>query len=56
MTAVVNGLAYTVSPGTERIVSVPAGSMNFIVPQVSAFPEMRTLAPNERLTLTLRPW
>jgi hypothetical protein len=55
MTAVVNGLPVSVAPGQTRTIPVPAGAMTFSIPQVSPFPQPRTLAPNETLTLTLQP-
>src|SRR5207249_2706647 len=56
MSAVVNGTLVTVPPGQERSVTVPAGAMNYQVYQVPGPLQVRTLVPNETLTLTLRPF
>jgi len=56
MSAVVNGVLVTVPPGQERVVTVPAGAMNYQVYQVPGPLQQRTLMPNETLTLTLRPF
>jgi hypothetical protein len=55
MSALVNGTLVTVPPGQERLVTVPAGVMNFQVFQVAGPLQTRTLVANETLTLTLRP-
>jgi hypothetical protein len=55
MTAVINGTLVTVPPGTERIVTVPAGPVNYQVYQVPEPMKTRILVPNETLTLTLFP-
>jgi hypothetical protein len=54
MTAVVNGVAHTVPPGQVAVVPVPAGVLNYHVLQAPYPPQLRTLTPNETLTLTLR--
>jgi hypothetical protein len=55
MSAVINGTLISVPPGQERLVTVPAGVMNYQVTQVPGPPQTRALAPNETLTLTLFP-
>jgi hypothetical protein len=56
MTAVINGLFYSVAPGQQRVVAVPAGTpVNYQVMQVSEPIKSRVLVPNETLTLTLFP-
>jgi hypothetical protein len=55
MTAVVNGTTVTVPAGQERVVSVPAGAVNFQVFGVNESIQTRTLVPNQTLTLTYFP-
>jgi hypothetical protein len=55
MTALINGVPYTVAPGQERIVTVSAGVLTYSVLQVPTPPQTRMLVPNETLTLTLTP-
>jgi hypothetical protein len=55
MTAVVNGVTLLVPPGQTRDVTLPAGTVTFQVAQVPRPTQVRTLAPNETLTLTLFP-
>jgi hypothetical protein len=55
MTAVVNGRTFIVPANQMQDVLVPAGTMTFLVPQVGWPTQVRTLAVNERLTLTMGP-
>lgn len=55
MTAVINGVMYTVSPGTERTVSLAPGTMTYQVFMVADVPQTRSLAAGEELKLTLYP-
>jgi hypothetical protein len=55
MTAMVNGVTYVVPAFQTRDVPVPAGAATFQVHQVAQPAQVRTLAANETLTLTLFP-
>jgi hypothetical protein len=55
MAAVINGVTYILLPGTERTLSLPPGNLQYQVMMVADFPQTRTLAPGEQLTLTLYP-
>jgi hypothetical protein len=55
MTAVVNGVTYTVPPGQQQPVTVPAGAVNYQVFGVNDSIQTRTLVPNQTLTLTYFP-
>ncbi len=55
MTALINGIRYTVPPGQEQTVQVQAGTMTYYVYQVPGPVQTRNLVPNETLTLNLFP-
>jgi hypothetical protein len=55
MAAVVNGVTYTLSPGTQRSVTLPPGNIQFQVMRVADIPQSRTLMPGEELMLELYP-
>jgi hypothetical protein len=55
MTAVINGVIYTLRPGEERTLAYPPGNLTYQVLMVADVPQTRTLAPGEQLTLTLYP-
>jgi hypothetical protein len=55
MSAVINGVTFTLTPGTQRVVTLPAGNMQFQVMRVADLPQQRTLIPGEELMLELLP-
>jgi hypothetical protein len=55
MAAVINGVTYNLTPGTQRTVTLPAGNMQFQVMRVADIPQSRTLIPGEELMLELLP-
>jgi hypothetical protein len=55
MTAVVNGLVYTVPPGQTTTVAVAPGLATYQVLQTQPFAKTTTLQPGEILTLRLFP-
>jgi hypothetical protein len=55
MAAVINGVTYNLTPGTQRTVTLPPGNMQFQVMRVADIPQARTLMPGEELMLELLP-
>jgi len=55
MAAVINGATHNLTPGTQRIVTLPPGIMQFQVMRVADIPQTRTLMPGEELMLELMP-
>ena len=55
MSVVVNGTAFWLLPGEERLVPVPAGDFTFQVLQLQRFPQERRIAADETKTVRIYP-
>jgi hypothetical protein len=55
MSVVVNGKAFWLLPGEERLVPVPAGDFTFQVLQLQRFPQERRIAADETKTVRIYP-